>query len=140
VKVLLDTCALSEIRHPKGNPAVKEAYLALPESDLYISVITLGEIMKGISLLEDGSRKNELAQWVQGLEQYYSEHILPVDRDVAHIWGEITARAQQSGHTLGACDGLIAATALANGLHIMTRNVRDFECTGACLINPWPDV
>ena len=68
-----------------------------------------------------------------------SEHILPVDRDVAHIWGEITARAQQSGHALGACDCLIAATALANGLHIMTRNVRDFECTGACLINPWPE-
>jgi len=139
VKVLLDTCTLSEIRHPKGNPSVKKVYQTLPESDLYISVITLGELMKGVSLLKDGLRKNDLEQWVQGLERYYSEHILPVDRDVAHIWGEITARAQLNGQTLGACDGLIAATALANGLHIMTRNVKDFECTGACLINPWPE-
>lgn len=137
MKVLLDTCALSEIRHPRGNPAVKKAYLAIPESDLYISVVTLGEIIKGISLLKDGDRKGTLEQWVQGLEQYYWEHILPVDRDVAHIWGEITARAQLNGHTLGACDGLIAATALAHGLHIMTRNVRDFKSTGLCLINPW---
>ena len=63
MKVLLDTCALSEIRHPNGDPAVKEAYQKLPESDLYISVVTLGEIVKGISLLDDGHRKNELNQW-----------------------------------------------------------------------------
>ena len=137
MRILLDTCALSEIRHPRGHPAVKKAYQKLPESDLYISVVTLGEIVKGISLLDDGSRKNELNQWVQGLEQYYSEHVLPIDRDIAHIWGEITARAQRSGLTLAASDGFIAATALAKGLHIMTRNIKDFECTGACLINPW---
>jgi predicted nucleic acid-binding protein len=137
VNVLLDTCALSEIRHPDGHPEVKRVYQKLPESDLYISVITLGEIVKGISLLDDGRRKNELNQWVQGLEQYYSEHILPIDRDTAHIWGEITARARRNGSTLAASDGLIAATALANGLHIMTRNVKDFKGTGASLINPW---
>ena len=60
MKILLDTCALSEIRHPRGHPAVKKAYQKLPESDLYISVVTLGEIVKGISLLDDGHRKNEL--------------------------------------------------------------------------------
>lgn len=137
MKVLLDTCALSEIRHPNGHPAVKAAYQRLPEADLYISVITLGEIVKGISLLDDGHRKTELEQWVQGLEQYYIEHLLPIDQEVAHIWGEITARVQRKGQTLGAADGLIAATAIANGLHIMTRNVKDFECTGVCIINPW---
>lgn len=61
-----------------------------------------------------------------------AEHILPMDRDVAHIRGE-----QRSRLTLAASDGLIAATALDNGLHIMTRNIKDFERTGACLINPW---
>lgn len=74
-----------------------------------------------------------------GLEQRFADRILPIDVEVARIWGELTARAQARGGQVAAADGLIAATAIRNGLHVMTRNIRDFEPTGAMLIDPWTD-
>jgi len=71
------------------------------------------------------------------LEQDYAERILPVDAETARVWGELTAAARARGKTVSVSDGLIAATALRHGLHVMTRNVSDFIDTGAMLINPW---
>lgn len=137
MKVLLDTCVISEIRHPKGNRQVKDAVAALDEDAIYLSAITIGELHKGIHALPKSKRKNELSTWLSAIQQSYAERILPVDAEVASLWGEVTASAQADGFQLAAADGLIAATAISNGLHVMTRNISDFEPSGALLINPW---
>lgn len=74
-----------------------------------------------------------------GLEQRYGEHLLDIDAETARLWGEITARAQRNGAIVPAADGLIAATALRHGLHVMTRNAQHFVATGVAVIDPWED-
>lgn len=137
MSVLLDTCVLSEIRHPQGNPAVRKAVLAFRDRDLFISVITVGELAKGIALLDAGRRQQDLTAWLHGLEQHYSDRILDITGDIVHRWGELTASAQRHGRVVSATDGLIAATALHHGIQVMTRNIDDFTPTGASLLNPW---
>jgi toxin FitB len=137
VRVLLDTCVLSELRKPQGDVGVRQSVERIPDNDLFVSVISLGEIAKGIALLADVRRKRDLQSWLQMLERDYAARILPVDREAAHIWGELTASAQKDGKIISASDGLIAATARRHGLHVMTRNVADFEPIGVMLINPW---
>lgn len=137
MKVLLDTCVLSELRHPKGHPGVRRAVAALHEEELFLSVISIGEILKGISLLAEGPRKHALESWLNTLERDYGDRILSVDRDICRRWGELTARAQRAGRALSATDGLIAATALHHGLQVMTRDTADFEPAGVLLFDPW---
>ena len=139
MRALLDTCVLSELRKPQADVGVRQAVNEIPDEDLFVSVISIGEIAKGIALLDDSRRKRDLQSWLQALESDYADRILPVDRETAHIWGELTATAQKRGRIISASDGLIAATALSHGLHVMTRNVFDFEPTGALLINPWTE-
>jgi predicted nucleic acid-binding protein len=137
VRVLLDTCVLSEIRKAHANQNVCRAVEELSDDDLFVSVISIGEIARGIELLEDSKRKRSLQRWLQTLESNYASRLLPIDREAGHIWGELTAAAQKRGKIVASNDGLIAATACRHGLHIMTRNVADFEPTGVMLINPW---
>lgn len=137
MKVLLDTCVLSEIRHPRGNPAVREAVLAFRDNDLSISVLTVGELAKGVALLAAGQRQQELNAWLTGLEQQYADRILDITGDIVRVWGELTAAAQRNGRVVPATDGLIAATALHHGLQVMTRNIDDFTPTGVRVLNPW---
>lgn len=139
MRFLLDTCVVSEIRNPVGSVSVKKAVDAIASADMFLSVITLGEIAKGIALLEPGRRKRELSAWIQGLERDFADSLLPVDSGTASIWGDITALCQKAGKNLPACDGLIAATAMRHGLYVMTRNVADFAATGAMLLNPWDE-
>lgn len=137
MKVLLDTCVLSEAKQARSNPAVVAFLRGLDESKAFISAITIGELTKGIALLEPGKRKTGLEGWLSGLEDYYAARILPIDADIARIWGELLAKAKRQGVGLPVIDGLIAATAIHFGLHLVTRNVSDFEVTGVLLINPW---
>jgi toxin FitB len=137
MRVLLDTCVLSELRRPSGSIAVRRAISDLPSPSLFVSVVTIGEIAKGVALLDDGERKRDLQGWLQTIENHYAERILPVDLETSRIWGELTAAARKSGKQVASADGLIAATARRRGLHLMTRNVSDFEPTGVMLINPW---
>ncbi|HEX5501330.1 MAG TPA: type II toxin-antitoxin system VapC family toxin [Thermomicrobiales bacterium] len=137
VRILLDTCVLSEIQRPQGEPRVRRRVAEIAPEELFLSAITLGEASKGIALLVEGRRKRELASWLSGLEQRFGEQILPVTREVAHIWGELAARAQTAGIQIPVTDGLIAATALNHGLHVMTRNTRHFAATGVLIIDPW---
>ena len=104
---------------------------------MFLSVVTLGELTKGITLLDAGKKKEALSDWLLALEQESSGRILPIDTETARIWGEITASAQARGKIVAAADGLIAATALRHGLHLVTRNITEFLETGAMLINPW---
>jgi len=137
VKVLLDTCTLSELRQPKPDAGVARAIQALDSDDLFVSAITIGEIVKGVALLPDGQKKRLLQTWLQTLERHYGDRILPIDLEICRMWGDLTAAAQKTGHTIPASDGLIAATARRHGLYIMTRNTADFEASGVPLLNPW---
>jgi toxin FitB len=137
VRVLLDTCVLSELRHPKGNPGVRQAVDGCNEEELFVSVISIGEILKGISLLRENPRRQALETWLQTLERDYGDRLLSIDLETTRLWGELTVSAQKAGRVVHATDGLIAATALRHGLRVMTRNTADFEPTGVLLLNPW---
>jgi predicted nucleic acid-binding protein len=135
VNVLVDTSALSEAQRPEGDPGIKAALAAIPEEALFLSVITLGEIAKGVALLPDGARRRRLSAWLRTIEVQFVDRLLAVDHDIGMMWGDLSARAQRAGKNLGAADGLIAATALRHGLHIVTRNVRDFAPHGVTVID-----
>ncbi|HCC59020.1 MAG TPA: VapC toxin family PIN domain ribonuclease [Solibacterales bacterium] len=137
MRVLLDTCVLSELNRPACDAGVRHAVEALQPENMFVSVLSVGEIAKGIELLEASRRRSSLQSWLRRLEQEYADRLLPVDLETSHIWGEITASAQKAGRMIPASDGLIAATARRHGLHVMTRNTADFEPTGALLLNPW---
>ena len=137
MRALLDTCVLSELRGGRPNPGVRQAIDEFASDDLYVSVVSAGEIAKGIALLHDSRNKRELESWLRALELGYADRLLPVDLETAHIWGELTAAAQKRGRAIPAAEGLIAATAMRHGLHVMTRNTGDFEATGVLLLNPW---
>ncbi|MFZ4573931.1 MAG: type II toxin-antitoxin system VapC family toxin [Phycisphaerales bacterium] len=139
MRTLIDTDVLSEARKPKGSARVKQRLALAEPDDLFISVISIGEITHGIARLPAGPRRRELEAWLGLTERHFTDRILPIDRDIAQLWGEITAKASAAGRTLHAADGLIAATALNHGLRIMTRNVKDYEPTGVLLSNPWEE-
>lgn len=139
MRFLLDTNVLAEFAKPKGSPAVISAVAAIADVDIYMSVLTVGEIAKGLALLTAGPKKKRLTAWLVDLEQQYGDRILPIDLETARIWGELTARSQKSGVVIPPTDSLLAATALRHGLHVMTRNTRHFETTRALLVNPWRD-
>ena len=130
---------LSELRHPKGNDDVRRGVDAFDSENLFVSVLSIGEIAKGTVLLKESQHKRALQIWLQTLERHYGDRLLPVDLETSRIWGELTAAAQRAGRTVPATDGLIAATARRHGLHVMTRNTADFEPTGVLLLNPWVD-
>jgi predicted nucleic acid-binding protein len=137
VKALLDTIILAELVRPNGNPAVHAALAEIPTPNVFLSVLTVGEIVKGIALLPAGKKKTHLTKWLAGMESDYGERVLPLDVETARIWGELTARAQKKGVVIPPADGLLAATALRHGLHVMTRNTKHFEASGALVLDPW---
>jgi len=117
--------------------AVRQRVEDTPSKDLFSSVLTVCELVKGISALNTGQRKDGLSRWLLSLEHEYADRILPVNVKTTRIWGELATIAQKRGKTVSVPDGLIAATAIRHGLHVMTRNVSDFQETGAILINLW---
>ena len=137
MRVLLDTCVVSELRLPKPDPGVARAIRGLDSDDLFVSAISIGKIVKGVALLPDGQKKRLLQSWLRALERHYGDRLLPIDLETCRMWGELTAAAQKAGRTIPASDGLIAATARQHGLYIMTRNTADFEPSGVPLLNPW---
>jgi toxin FitB len=137
VKGILDTCTMAEFRRPEGSQSVKAFVAEFDGADLFLSVISLGEIVKGISLLEPGKRKKALTSWLTPLENRFRDRILAIAHEAARIWGELTARAQKKGLVVPDADGLLAATVLRHGFHVVTRNTRHFQATGALIVDPW---
>jgi len=138
VNYLLDTCLVSEVVKKKPDSTVIQWLKAQNEECCFLSVLTLGELQKGISRLSDGQKKRTLQTWVDtDLRQRFSGRILSVDTDVAEHWGELSAQAEKTGRVIPAIDGLIAATAAAYGLTVVTRNTKDIEPTAVSLLNPW---
>ncbi len=135
---LLDTVVVSELVKSTRNPDVIAWVDAHDENTLFISAITLGEIQKGISKLQDSSRKETLQSWLsQDLALRFSGRTLFVDNAVALAWGALQGEEQRHNITLPVVDCLIAATARVHSLAVVTRNVRDMERCGVSVVNPW---
>ena len=136
---LIDTNVLSEYNQPRGPDAGVKSWLETTDRrSQHVSVITLAEIQKGIELLAEGKRRAQLERWLrQDLEEWFSGRVLPVDRQVAMRWASLVAQGSRTGRSLPTVDSLIAATALAYDLTIVTRNTKDFKGIGATTINPW---
>ena len=135
--MLLDTNVISELAKPAPDATVAAWLLTIPDEDLRLCVLSLGEIQKGADLLDPGARRDAVAAWLGGLSREFSERILPVDERVALCWGSLCASARRAGRTRPPIDSLIAATAIVHNTTLATRNIRDFEGTGARLCNPW---
>ncbi|SRR5579885_3265067 len=134
---LLDTNVASEMVKPKPDLAVTQWFAAADESLLYFSVITLGEIRKGISSRPDPTRRAQLESWFNALVTRFSGRILPIDFAIADRWGHIAGTCKAKGITLPVIDGLLAATALHYDLTLVTRNVKDVQGAGVDILNPW---
>jgi tRNA(fMet)-specific endonuclease VapC len=138
MKYLLDTCVISELVARQPHPGVVEFVDALDPDDVVLSVITIGEITKGIEKLPRSKRKQELLTWLkEDLLIRFDGKLLALDTEVLVAWGMLTARLEASGRTMPAIDSLIAATVLAQQATLVTRNVDDFAGTGVEIINPW---
>lgn len=138
MKYLLDTCLISEMVKKEPNPAVVSWLDEQDEQKLFLSVLNLGELQKGISKLPDGTRKNELQAWVAlDLVERFTGRILEIDLETALCWGRLQGEAEQAGEKLPVMDSLIAATAAEHGLVVVTRNVRDIERCKVRVCNPW---
>ena len=132
---LIDTHVLSELRRKLPHPGVSAWFAQRPASSLYLSVLTLGELRKGIEGVTDEARKLALSDWLHNaLSVFFLGRVLSIDEQVADRWGQLVAAA---GRPLPAIDSLLAATALVHGLSVVTRNAKDFEGLGLTVINPW---
>ena len=140
MKYLLDTCVISELIKPQPNRSVVSWLQSQTENDLYLSVLTFGEIEKGIEKAANEARKSKLKLWVEeDLKQRFKGRILAIDLDVCTKWGEIQARTELLGKPVPSIDGLIAISALVNNCIMVTRNVKDMQQSGVELFNPWKD-
>lgn len=135
---LLDTNCISEDIKPRPNPRVVSWLRETDFSILYLSVLTLGEIRKGIEGLPAGRRKLHLQIWLDtGLRSQFGDRLLPIDGAVAERWGLLEAQAKSNRRPLPIIDGLLAATAIEHNLTVATRNTKDFEAAHVPVFNPW---
>ena len=135
---LVDTNIPSELTRERPNPRVAEFLKSAEKTSVFMSVMTIGEICKGIGTLPASARRTSLQHWLDyDVRTWFANRILPVDEAVAERWGQLAATAKQQGIGFAVIDGIIAATALQHGLTLVTRNSKDFSGLGIPLINPW---
>jgi predicted nucleic acid-binding protein len=135
---LLDTNVISELVRRRPEPRVTAWIESTDEMLLHLSVLSLGEIRKGIVSLRDHSRRVSLGAWLDSeLVMRFSNRILPIDEAVADRWGRLSAQGEAAKSPVPVIDGLLAATALQYNLTLVTRNVKDVVATGVPLFNPW---
>lgn len=138
MKYLLDTCIISEIIRPKPSPKVMKWIRDHDENNFYLSVLTIGELHKGIEKLPDPTRKEELHNWVENdLKERFQNRIIHINIEVAMTWGKVLGKAERNGKPMTAIDSLIAASAIAHNMTVVTRNIPDMRASGAALFNPW---
>jgi predicted nucleic acid-binding protein len=135
VSYLLDTNVLSETQKRRPDRRVMRWLAQSRSADLFVSVLTIGEVRRGATNLRDRGdvqRADGLERWVAEIAATFRDRVVPVSIDIANVWGN-----QSPSRSPGIVDGLIAATALVHGLTIVTRNTRDFERTGVRVVNPF---
>jgi predicted nucleic acid-binding protein len=133
VRYLLDTNVLSEVRRLRGDAGVKRWISSVPTEDLYLSVLTLGEVRRGIGLLSrrDPVQAEVYEAWLVTVLRDYADRVLPVDAEAAEEWGRMNVP-----NPVSVVDGLMAATAKVRNMTFVTRNTADVARTGARLLNP----
>lgn len=138
---LLDTNVLSELNKPNCAERVERWFAAQAEERLFLSLLSFGELDKGVSLLDPSDpRRSSLAGFRDALEARFGRRVLPVSRETVRRWGEISARVKRdTGHPPPVIDTLLAATAIEHDLYLVTRNTRDVARSGAAIFNPWRD-
>lgn len=141
MRFLLDTCTISDLAKPDVQASLMAWTKAHDVGETAISVMTVGEIRRGIESSPPGRRRDSLQTWLsQDVVQRFQGRVLSVTTDIAERWGTLGARAQLAGRHLSTTDGLILATASVHGLAIVTRNERHFSGYDVHVINPWqPD-
>jgi toxin FitB len=137
MKYLLDTCVISELISKQPNQAVLNWLDAQLQQDLYLSVITIGELVKGVGKLPDSKRKSNLQIWFDDLLIRFSERIVPLELNTMLLWGRLISSLEPTGRILPLMDSLIAAIARQGGFTLVTRNEKDFAGTGLTIFNPW---
>ncbi len=137
MKLLLDTCVFSELWKPAPSAQVVHWLGSVREEDLHLSVLTLGEIQRGVSKLGHTRRASHLGALFADLRDRFAANTFPVTAEIALRWGALSAEAGKKGRPLHPVDGLLCATALSHGLTVVTRNEGDFAVTGVPLLNPW---
>ncbi len=137
MSILLDTCVVSELIKPAPDARVISWTEATPQDLCFLSAITLGELVDGLTRLPSGKRREHLLVWFEGLVSRYQSRILPVDAAVARRWGTLSGELRRRGVITSMADGLTAATALLQGLKIATRNSADFKPFGVQIVDPW---
>jgi predicted nucleic acid-binding protein len=138
---LLDTNVISELMKPRSNPDVVRWVDATPEELLYLSAITIGEVRKGIDLLEETNpRRGALQTWLDhDLRVRFAGRILSFDDQVSERWGQLEAIAKKQRLTIPTVDAQLSATALHHGLTLVTRNTSHVSLAGIPVLNPWPE-
>jgi predicted nucleic acid-binding protein len=135
---LLDTNCISELVRPKPERRVVEWMEAADETMLHLSVLTVGEIRKGLAGLPQGKRRTRLEAWLEvELQARFAGRIVPIDAAIADRWGLIASEAKRRGKALPVIDGLLAATALHHNLTVVSRNASDFTNAHVLVLNPW---
>ena len=138
MRFLLDTCVISDLVARRPDPGVVQWVDNTDEGKLFLSVIAIGEIKKGIEKLIAPDRQKVLSEWLEDeLLARFRDRILPIDTPVMLIWGKLVADLERQGKPMPAIDSLLAATALQGGLALVTRNEDDFAHCGVAVINPW---
>jgi toxin FitB len=137
---LLDTNVISELISKQPNKKVREWLDRLDPNAIYLSVVTIGEIRKGIEKLLPSKRRDAVKEWLEAdLLLRFQGRILEITAEVMLIWGELTGRLEKEGRPITAIDSLIAAIALQGNYCLVTRNEHDFQHTGVTTINPWKE-
>lgn len=137
---LLDTNVISELVKKSPRARVLNWIGGQEESELFLSVLTVGELEKGVAKLTASARRTKLVSWVRrDLTGRFGGRLLPIDLRVAARWGSIVGESERRGRPLPVIDSLLAATALVHELQVVTRNVRDFERCGVACVNLWDD-
>jgi predicted nucleic acid-binding protein len=135
---LLDTNVISELISRQPNPKVIDWLDSLDPTAVFLSVITIGEVRKGIEKLLPSQRRETLSTWLEtDLPLRFQGHIVAITTDVMLVWGALVARLENEGRPVAAIDSLLAASTLQGGYTFVTRNEADFLHTGAMLANPW---
>ena len=135
---LLDTNVPSELTRQSPETRVVGWLEHADDEQLFLSVISLGEIVKGIAVLPASKRRSGLQRWLDAtLRPWFGSRILPVTEAIAEQWGQMSGLSRLNGTPLNVADGLIASTAAVHGLTVVTRNVGDFKGTSVKLLNPW---
>lgn len=135
---LLDTSVISELVRAKPDARVTQWVDATDENLFFLSVLTLGEIRKGIAALPNAARRVSLEAWLETeLRQRFGKRLLPIEEEVADRWGRLAGLARAKGKSLPVIDGLLAATALHHNLTFVSRNAKDVATTGVSTFDPW---